>query len=515
MKRLLLLALLWLTALPALADAFNARINQERLQAGETLTLTLETPASASFVDPDIAPLYRHFELLSSQHQSAAQSSDGMRRWIFELRPLRTGTLQIPSLRLGDLRSNALTVEVLPASEPGQSTDDGLFMEISIDQEQPYVQAQVIFSIRAHYDLTLYSGGQLVLPDNEQTRIVPLGEAVHSRQQRGNTEYGILSKQYAVFPQISGQLELPAPRFIATPVQPADIAPSLEGAPPSLHVQPIPDSFPADALWLPASTLELTQRWHGQPDNLPFEQPLTGQLRLQAQGLPVSYLALPELARPIGFARFDNPPDSQQLADANGLRSQLELQLLLVPKQSGEQQLSGLEIPWWNTRNDQLEYVRTSASVFNVLPPVSLSEQPAAAPATLWPWQLSSAGLALLSLILTVLWLRARRLPAILPNSRQATSQRLLDQLRKACQANQPQQARQLLDQWMRSRETSAEAMLALCPPLQSAISTLNQCLYAPGDHHWDGQPLRDALDALLQAERLQGAGQLPPLYPV
>ncbi len=504
----MLLASLWLISQTLTAADFTARLSRDQLQAGETLTLTLESSAPSYFIDPDIRPLRQQFELLSSQHQSPADNEEGLRRWVFELRPLQTGTLKIPALALGELRSNPLVLRVTAAEAPISTP---LFMETRLDPPVPYVHAQMLLSVRLLHALSRYADGQINLPDTEGLRILPLGEAERSRQLLGDTEYGVIEQQFAIFPQLSGTLELPAPRFIGpdTPAQGI----SLDAGSITFEVRAIPEQFPAEALWLPASQLELVRHWHDEADSLPFEQPLASRLLLEARGLPASYLPLPRLPAPAGLTLFENPLDIQQETSTTGLLSRVELQQLLVAQQPGDYQLEGLELPWWNTLTDQLEYARLPGRNLHIQP-MPASQPLAADHSQLWPWQLACALLALASLLLMLLWLRARRLPAIRPSSRQADSQRLLEQLRKACQASQPQQARQLLDLWVRSRDAQLDALQAFSPDLQAAVRTLNQCLYAPGTHNWDGQQLRLALDALLQAERLPGSDQLPPLYP-
>lgn len=509
-----LLGLLLLST-PSLASEFRAQINRDSLMLGESLTLTLESSA-AYFIDPDIAPLQQQFELLSSRYQAPTDNDLGVRRWVFELRPLKPGTLNIPPLQLGDLLSPSLPLRVFPASD-NQGQSAAAFMEVSVDNINPYVQAQVLVSLRLYHAMALYADSQLLLPDSDLTHSLPLGEPKHSRQLIGDTDYGVIEMQYAVFPQSSGPLTLAAPLFAATRAHADGSSSPLQvtGDPLQLDVRPPPAEFPGDALWLPANRLELNRYTPDSTHSLPPDQALESRLVLSVEGLPASYLPRPGVPHQPGLTRYQNPPRLEQEHSPDGLHSKLELQQFWVPRQAGELQLAAIELPWWNTNSDRLEWARVAALPLTIETNIAQASSSPIHTEQLWVWQLSSALLACSSLLLCLLWLRARRMPAIQPGSRQADSQRLLEQLRKACLANQPQQARNLLDQWLRSREQSIGKLLASQPGLQSAISTLNQCLYAPGSHHWDGQELRDALEAVLQSERLQGAGQLPPLYPV
>lgn len=116
--------------------------------------------------------------------------------------------------------------------------------------------------------------------------------------------------------------------------------------------------------------------------------------------------------------------------------------------------------------------------------------------------------------MLAFLWRRARKLPAIVPVTPARTRSRLLDNLKKACLGNQPQQARTALDQWVRHNQYNLASLARSSPGLQDAQRALNQALYTPDEQPWDGKPLWDAINALVLQQQQDDNPQLPPLYP-
>ncbi|MET1078398.1 MAG: protein BatD, partial [Pseudomonas sp.] len=187
-----------------------------------------------------------------------------------------------------------------------------------------------------------------------------------------------------------------------------------------------------------------------------------------------------------------------------------------------------VEVLWWNTTLDRLERSSVPARTFEVadnpslLEPTTLaspSEPLALEQAELWPWQLSTALFACTSLLGFVLWWRARQQPAVLRTAQQGPSPRtLLDDLRRACLANDSQATRQALDAWARPQPETLADMAARFPALSAALDGLNGALYSEAGQYWQGEDLWGAIRALPPLETGQELAQepspLPPLYP-
>src|SRR5690606_42080128 len=121
-------------------------------------------------------------------------------------------------------------------------------------------------------------------------------------------------------------------------------------------------------------------------------------------------------------------------------------------------QLTASAITWWAALEDRLEHTELAARSLHVAENPELQQGPGQAPTAsavtvegplLWPWQLSSLVLAMTTLLGFALWLHARRQPAVLRTLQAGPTPRsLLDDLKRACQANDSQATRQALDAW-------------------------------------------------------------------
>ena len=98
--------------------------------------------------------------------------------------------------------------------------------------------------------------------------------------------------------------------------------------------------------------------------------------------------------------------------------------------------------------------------------------------AVLWPWAAEHSAAGTSTLIGFGLWLHARRQPVQRALQPGPTPRSLLDDLRRACQANDTQATRQALDAWARQQPETLADMAARFVPLSDALDGLNGALY-------------------------------------
>jgi hypothetical protein len=133
---------------------------------------------------------------------------------------------------------------------------------------------------------------------------------------------------------------------------------------------------------------------------------------------------------------------------------------------------------------------------------------------------LSSVLLAITTLLGFALWWRARRQPAVLRAAQAGPSPRtLLDELKRACLANDSLATRHALDAWARQQPETLAGMAARFVPLSDALDGLNGALYSETGQQWQGEDLWHAIRSLPAAEAAehsasQDLSSLPPLYP-
>ncbi|MBB62762.1 MAG: protein BatD [Pseudomonas sp.] len=542
MIRLLFALVLACAALSAQAAGLAASVDRTRLSLDETLELTLEARDAAVFGRPDLQPLNELFEVYDTRQLNSLSNVGGeaqaVTRWLTTLRPRRTGYLIIPSLQLGDWHSDPITVFV---QEARGNHDSALlapvFIDASVDRESVYVQAQIILTLRIYHSVSLYDDSTLSPLQMPDALVKRLGEPRTYEKDINGVRHGVIEVRYALFPQKSGRLQIPSQLFSATTVASGNDY-SILGPRPGrsaqvksptipVEVKPKPRDYPTDAPWLPATSLTLVEAWSGDPGKAQVGDSLTRSLLIKAEGLTSAQLPPLGSAPGDGLRRYPDQPGLADETGPNGVVGSREDREALVPTRAGEVELPALEVVWWNVEQDRLERTNLAARQLSIAENPQLEEAPLSGPAEprraaakpLWPWQLSTALLGLTTLLGFGLWWRARRQPPVVQRSAASgpTPRSLLDDLRRACQANDTQATRQALDAWARQQPETLAEMAARFVPLSEALDSLNGALYSETGQRWQGEALWQAIRSLPPLETPtaeQDSGALPPLYP-
>ncbi|WP_019342734.1 BatD family protein [Stutzerimonas stutzeri] len=539
MMRGITLAFLLLLGLQANAATLLARVDRTALSLDETVELTLETADGTAFGKPDLQPLDSLFKVSGTRQSNQLAGANGeaqaITQWQVTLQPLQTGYVVIPPLKLGDARSEPITLHV---TEPSASASDLLapiFIDASLDHEVAYVQAQVLLTLRIYHSVSLYDDSTLSPLQMSDALVERLGEPRTYEKDINGVRHGVIEIRYALFPQKSGELTIPAQLFSATAVAPSTgdqygsrFGRTTQVKSPTipLVVKPKPNDYPAGAAWLPARSLTLVEAWSPEPAGAQLGEALTRSVLLKADGLTSSQLPPITSPKVPGLRSYPDQPTLNNEVTANGISGSREQREALVATRAGDFQLPPIEVIWWNTVDDRLE--RSTLPGRNLLvadnpdlqqPAIDTPDIPEQREARrLWPWQLSSALLALTTLLGFGLWLHARNQPAVIRTVPTGPTPRsLLDDLKRACLANDTLATRHALDAWARQQPETLADMAARFEPLSDALDGLNGALYSETGQRWQGEALWQAIQSLPadhagDAER--EASALPPLYP-
>lgn len=534
---------LLLCAVQAQAAELFASVDRSRLNSGETVELTLESNDVTQFGKPDLAALESQFEVRGTRQVNQLNTINGdnraTTRWIVTLLPRQNGSVVIPSLQLGDVQSQPITLQVVESeTQDSKNKLAPVFIDASLDQNSVYVQAQAILTLRIYHSVSLYDDSSLTPLQIPDARIEQLGESRTYEKDINGLRHGVIELRYAIYPQHSGQLTIPAQVFSATLVdaQPARDAESqvpksgklmrVSSVELPLTVKAKPATYPADVPWLPARSVSLSESWNPEPDHAQVGDSLTRSLTLKAEGLSSSQLPPLPATDVNGLRRYPDQPVLVNQNSERGLVGSREEREALVPARSGAVELPAVDVVWWNTFEDHLEHSNLPARTLQVANNPGMVDSPTGTPLVtstvdneaLWWWKLSTMILACTTLLGFGLWWRARWQPAILRAAQAGPSPRtVLDELKRACQANDSHATRQALDAWARQQPETLADMAARFVPLSDALDGLNGALYSETGQHWQGEDLWRAIKAIPIAEKVHdpvGDSGLPPLYP-
>lgn len=540
-----LVGLLLLATSYASAASFTASVDRTQLNAGESVELTLESDDTSYFSAPNLTPLKPFFELLTSKQANRFSKSAGQTRpinqWILTLLPKQSGFIVIPPLSLGTLQSAPINLYIEENVATPQAQMAPVYIDIQLDQQQVYIQAQALLTLRIYHAIPLFADGNLTPLLLENARVEQLGKPRTFEQYIHGARHSVIEVRYAIFPQQSGELEIPEQTFSATLAghDPQALAPlstqvgqriEVKSARITLQVKAIPDTYPEDALWLPARQVTFQQHWTpALEDDIITGTAITRLISLQADGITDSHL--PAISAPMSkaFKVYVDKPSLSHRYEDQGIQSQREERHAFVFESAGQYTVASTQLPWWNTLTDQLEYAELPQQTLKVkataLPPLATpntainftDNRDLVSTQQLRIWQILSLILGILTLIGFALWWRARHQPAIVNLVNTGPSPRSLqDDLKKACLANDPISTRQALDAWVRLHPESLADMAARDATLSQALDTLNSTLYSENNSDWQGLALWLAINQLSFHKQAKSSSddQLPPLYP-
>jgi len=292
--------------------------------------------------------------------------------WVLELAPKRTGALEIPPIIVGSEQSRPLTLLVeAPAS--GAARD--MFLEASVDISEPYVQAQVIYTLRVFQDVRFLEA-TLQVPEVDGVVMQQLSEEKNYQEMVDGRNYVVSEIRYAVVPQQSGIVTIP------TLVLQAVIAADKNQVPNTrtrtrrikrranqieLNVKARPDGM-AGSWWLPAKAVQLKSEWSLPIDAMAVDQPVTRTIQVQAVG--VGDEQLPELDVPDvdNISIYADKPTAQTSTTEQGLVSQQTNTWAVIPQKAGELVLPEMKVNWFDTTTGEARVAILPAETITVAP---------------------------------------------------------------------------------------------------------------------------------------------------
>ena len=464
---------------------------------------------------PDFSVLQQQFEVLNQQRSSSSSWVNGKsqhnQQWTLTVMAKQAGELLIPPVAFGDDVSKPLKLTVTDKPSNLANNED-LFLEVQATPDKPFVQSQVIYSLRLYRRVQI-AQASLSEPELKEAVIEKLGEDSNYTTQIKGVDYWVTERKYAIFPQQSGVLTIPALTLNAEIVSAQAGRNSFFGQaitqnkrvsskPITLNVQAVPEAL-KQAAWLSAESLQLTEQWSDSQLQVKVGEPLTRTVTLVAKGSTVGQL--PELSTQIAVEGIKTYPDQPQLQEAknnDGLTAMRQEKIAFIANKAGEYQLPAIDVAWFNSKTQQLETAHLPAVTIKALA-VTEAVETQVAPTVQVPqitsvenqdqvhlWQTIAGLLALGWLINGVWWFKhspksqAVMVPAkTLVNAAEAN-------LKQACQSNNSQAAKQALLAYF---AVDSLAAIGATGSFADEINGLNRYLYSGQTSEWHGDGLWQA----------------------
>lgn len=561
-----LMAVLMLFSVSTFAAEIDAAVDRNPVSITDSFQLTYSANESPDD-DPDFSPLKQDFDILNQQKSSQLSWINGESnrtiQWTLTLMAKRSGDLTIPAISFGDDKTQALSLSVTETSQLSTPSDnDEIFIKAEVSDTTPYVQAQVVYTVRI-FQRVNFAKASLSEPELANTVVEKLGQDSQYNTKIKGVNYLVTERKYALYPQQSGSLTI-APLVLTAQIvsvsghqSPFDsfftnpntqtkrvISESI-----NLNVQATPANFTANH-WLPAQQLELKQMWSNTDLQVKVGEPITRTLSIVAKGVTSSQL--PDLTADDSNPQLKVYPDQaldNDLKAVTGITATREQKIAFIPSKAGSYELPAIEIPWFNTQTKQQELAKLPAvtlvaiaaqqtsSSSNNIPATSQTTEtepatasvetkqtitktsPEEADHTIWIW--SSVFFAVAWLLTLFYWYKSRSNQSATTVSKTDSAndnlKQIFNSLSTACDANDAQAAHKALTKWASAyyHVSNLAALSEHCDKsLQTEINKLNQALYGKQKLVWEGAALLQAVIAN-QASKSAPSNEKEPLQPL
>jgi hypothetical protein len=280
-----------------------------------------------------------------------------------DLMAKKSGALTIPSVAFGKDFSPALRIEIkdpATAKKPAAGNDPDVFVQVEIDENQAWVQSQIIYNVRLFSRISMSQLGSSKPGTSDPDAIIKqLGEASRYEAFRDGVRYTVYEIRYAVFAQHSGRLEFKPmvfegrinrgrSRSVFDQFMSSGELKRVRSDSLRIEVQAKPSNIHSDD-WLPAKNISLTEEWSEDVTRLKNGEPVTRTITITAQGNMAE--SLPDLAETEikGLKQYpDKAALNNQVTD-QGVTSSKQIKIALIPTRAGDFTLPAISLAWWNT----------------------------------------------------------------------------------------------------------------------------------------------------------------------
>ena len=383
--KLLVFISIFFIPITSLADLI-ATIDRSVIDSNETFRLNIRYDGQVFSGEPDLMELKKDFEVLSNNRQQSYSSINGKTEsftvWVLQLKPKRSGILEIPTLNFKGDTSKRLEIRVRAAPK-NSSLNPGsqpIYSETLLDHTEVYVNQQVILTQRLYTSVNLrdFSLSELKV---ENAIVHRLGDTTYQKVLNGRS-YLVLEVTYAIFPKGVGFVDVPRLRFGAYEVDTSrqfgifnnrgnQVIRDTESKQIKVLSKP---SQRTNRGWMPSKSVEVKQRWSGDLDKVTVGEPITQTITITAEGLT------PEQITPLDFTestKYRTYPDQPQLSQSlsnSGIVSQRVESRAIVPSQSGTIILPAINLKWWDIETQKEQTAELPSLTLDVLPAFETSE---------------------------------------------------------------------------------------------------------------------------------------------
>ncbi|WOC25290.1 BatD family protein [Pseudoalteromonas sp. N1230-9] len=368
----LLCCLLLIAAAPLwAASQLQASVDKNPVLAGEFFILTISVDDSVKSEQPDTSVLLKDFVVGPTSVSSRTNIVNGeiskQTNWSVKLMTRKEGTYTIPAFTVAGVSSKPIELEVSKRSQNAEQNKEA-FIKTSVKSDSLYVQEAGVYTVKLYLDNNKeLLDGNLSTPQMDDAQLNAIGKQSESYELIDGKRYLVITREYLLQPQKSGQHTITAPVFngrIRQNYRQMEI--SAIGEDLDLDIKPIPENY--QGAWLPSELVNLDEQWQPKDDTVEVGTPITRTITLTALGVTKEQLPDIEMPQVQGFRSYPDEKETNHLVRDGRVISQQTASYALLPQTPGTFTLPEVKLPWFNTKINRISYATIPARTITVIP---------------------------------------------------------------------------------------------------------------------------------------------------
>ncbi len=410
MKKIIaLLSFVWglnCSIVQAQTPSISTSVDKTQVPLGQSLNLEINYSNSQP-PQANLSELRQDFDVVGVMESTNINIINGQHNMEyirkFKIIPKREGDLTIPPFSDAQGNQSApINIKVLPAgtvvSTPANSNasapvqnESNFSMRGRINNNNPYVQQEIIYTLSLLDSGGLQGREPVFELNNKDWVIRAIGTPeINPLVVKGKKMREITFK-YAMFPQRSGKLTIPAARFegytLSRPKKRIDPFADLFGddlsaslgftfaeqnpvilrsKPIDVDVKPIPAANDGN-WWLPAQDVMLADKW--EPDTSKFNvgEAIHRTVYLKADGVLDNQLPELQFASINGIKQYPEKPATEMSVDKGRVVSIMKMSNVYIPSRNGKMTIPEMKINWFDVNSQEIKTATLPAKEIDII----------------------------------------------------------------------------------------------------------------------------------------------------
>jgi len=368
--------------------SFTASVDQTTISSDDSLTLQLKLTGSFSGAGQPQLPQIDGFSVIGSSQSSQFSIVNGQMSskvtFTYQLRPTRTGEITIPAISIKlngqTYQTDPISIEVAQGSvpkpqqpatqtpsdpvKPNELNGQDLYVEAEVDNANPVIGEQIIYSFRFFQAINLFRQPGITLPDFTGFMRYDLSPDNQYYQQVAGRQYLVTEVRRALFPTAQGFVTIePATLLVPGDFFSRDV--ELQTNAINVNVQPLPDGAPGGYSGA-VGQYEITAEV--DPSSTRINEPVTLTVRLKGTGnvgmLPDPTEKLEETLE--GWRIFDPQVTANTGQVGDMINGEKVFEFPLVPKQQGDLVIPSFGLSYYDPVENEYTSIATSPMTVSV-----------------------------------------------------------------------------------------------------------------------------------------------------